>query len=200
MVKVTPGCTMELKTHTIDPDTNTVDDDSEAIHYEWNWTMNELFPTYHLKEFSDTVQDLKNTTNVSLDFLKKAVHLHAGLNTRLENKLADHWDDIFKSVDSYLDAQGKSVEDYIKDIKNAEVKYEENTAHPNTILYVIIAVCVAGLLFFVFKLFCTSSHSRKPLFPSYRMREWTNRRRHLDPIGTKLMRIVFNSRECSFLL
>ena len=23
-------------------------------HYEWNWEINELFPTYHLKEFSDT--------------------------------------------------------------------------------------------------------------------------------------------------
>ena len=110
---------MTLKTHTINPDTNTVDDDSEAIHYEWSWKINELFPTYHPKEFSDTVQDLKNTTNVSLDFLKQAVHLHAGLITRLENKLADHRDDIFKSVDSYLNDKCKSVESYLEDIKNA---------------------------------------------------------------------------------
>ena len=58
-------------------------------------------------------------------------------------------------------------------------------AHPNILLYVIISACVLGLLFFIFKIFCTSTHSRKPLFPSYRMREWTRRHRFLDPIGSR---------------
>ena len=33
----------------------------------------------------------------------------------------------------------------------------------------------------MFKIFCTLTHKRKPLFPSYRMREWTNSRRHISP-------------------
>ena len=174
MIQVLPGCSVNLKTHTIDPDTHSLEVDSEAIHYEWAWEMKDLFPNSHLKEFSDTVQDLKNTTDVSLSFLQSAVQLHSGLNKRLENKLATHHDEIFKSVDSYLD-----------DIKKGEEELEENIAHPNILLYVIISACVLGLLFFIFKIFCTSTHSRKPLFPSYRMREWTKRHRFLDPIGSR---------------
>ena len=63
---------MTLNKHTIDPDTNSLDDDSKAIHNKWSWELHEIFPTFHLKEFSDTVQDLKNKTNVSVDFLKQA--------------------------------------------------------------------------------------------------------------------------------
>ena len=174
MIQVLPGCSVTLKTHTIDPDSNTIEEDSEAIHYEWNWELKELFPSSHLEEFSDTVQDLKNTTNVSLDFLQQAVQLHAGLNKRLENKLSTQHDEIFKSVDSYLD-----------DIKTAGGQIEENIAHPNLIFYLVMSACALALLFFCFKIFCTSTHSRKPLFPSYRMREWTNRQRHLEPIGTR---------------
>ena len=81
---------------------------------------------------------------------------------------------IFKSVDSYLD-----------DIKNAGTQYEKKIVHPNILLYCIIRACVIGLLFFVFKIFCTSTHSRKLLFPSCRMREWTNRNNYLAPLGTR---------------
>ena len=35
---------------------------------------------------------------VTFDFLKRAVQLHAGLNKRLDGKLSDHHESIFKSV------------------------------------------------------------------------------------------------------
>ena len=69
MIQVLPGCSVNLKTHTIDPDTHSLELDSEAIHYKWAWELKDLFPYSHLEEFSDTVQDLKNTTDVSLSFL-----------------------------------------------------------------------------------------------------------------------------------
>ena len=86
----------------------------------------------------------------------------------------DSDDEIFKSVDSYLN-----------DIKTAGEQIEENIAHPNLIFILVMSACGLALLFFCCKIFCTSTHSRKPLFPSYRMREWTNRQRHLEPIGTR---------------
>ena len=75
-----------------------------------------------------------------LNFLRSAVQLHSGLNKRLENKLSTHHDEIFKSVDSYLD-----------DIKKGEEQLKDNIAHPNIILYVVISACVLGLLFFMLK-------------------------------------------------
>ena len=44
-----------------------------------------------------------------------------------------------------------------------ELDEEANIAHPNIIFYVVISAFVLGLLFFLFNIFCTSSHSRKPL-------------------------------------
>ena len=158
------------KKHTIDPDTNTVDYDSEAIHYKWSWELNELFPNFHLKEFSDTVQDLQNTTNISFDYLKQAVECHVGLNKRLEGTLNGHQEMVDEKLANQHNTIFKSMDSYLDDIKNGGTQYEENIAHPNVLLYCIITACVIGFLFFVFKIFCTSTHSRKPLFPSYRMR------------------------------
>ena len=48
---------------------------------------------------------------------------------------------------------------------------------------IVMTLCVIGLLFFVFKIFCTSTHSKKPLFPSYRLREWTGRHTYQHPMA-----------------
>ena len=46
---------------------------------------------------------LKSVAKVFVKLNEGIVQLHPGLNTRLENKLSTHHDEIFKSVDSYLD-------------------------------------------------------------------------------------------------
>ena len=69
--------------------------------------------------------------------------------------------------------------------KMREHNMKKKIVHPNILLYCIITACVIGLLFFVFKIFCTLTHSRKSLFPSCRMREWTNRDNYLAPLGTR---------------
>ena len=47
-----------------------------------------------------------------------------------------------------------------------------------------MTLCVLGVLFFMFKLFGTSTHSIKPLFPSYRLRERTRRAVYHQPTTT----------------
>jgi hypothetical protein len=166
---VPPGCKLKLKTHLIDPDTTTVDEDLEAIHYEWIWKENEIFHHFHLPEFSETIQNSLNSTSLSIDFVNTAVSLQNKLSTSLK----EH--------------QKKSVEEYLQDIKQLTIEEDSNITHPNTTLIIVIIICCSGLVFFLFKLLCTSNHRNKPLFPTYRMREWSNRRlRHQvqDPIGS----------------
>ena len=69
LVHFTSSVIEYLNTHTIDPDSNTIDEDSKAIHYEWAWELIELFPTSRLKEFSDTIQDLLSVNTIRLFFI-----------------------------------------------------------------------------------------------------------------------------------
>ena len=172
---VPSGCNLKMKTHLIDPDTSTVDEDLEAIHYEWIWKDNEIFPTFQLPEFSETIQDLLNSTTLSIDFVNTAVSLHSKLS---------------KSLKGHETTVSKTVTQYLEDIKQVAKEEDSNIAHPDTNLIIVIIICCCGLVFFIFKLLCTSNHRNKPLFPAHRMREWSHPRRsssqNIDPIGSSI--------------
>ena len=56
-----------------------------------------------------------------------------------------------------------------KTSKKGKEQLEHNIAHPNIVFYVVISACMFGLLFFCFKIFCTSTHSHKPLIQNERV-------------------------------
>ena len=72
---------------------------------------------------------------------------------------------------------------YLKQLSEISNESDEVTSN-KTVFFIVMTLCVLGLVFFIFKIFCTSTHSRKPLFPSYRLREWTRRHTYHQPTAT----------------
>ena len=153
-ITVPPGCQVDLKSHIIAPDSATTDSDLETIHYEWAWDSNTMFPKYHTSEFEATLEHLRNATALSIDNINEAV-ARATARSKHGNK---------------------TVEQYFQDLEN--IKLDENkplTSVDNVFITVLTFVSIATC-YLLFKICFTSSHSIKPLIPSYRLREWTNKR------------------------
>ena len=153
-ITVPPGCQVDLKSHIITPDSATTDSDLETIHYEWSWDSNTMFPRYHTSEFEATIVHLKNLSALSIHNINEAV-AQAIARSKSGNK---------------------TIEQYSQELEN--IKLDENkplTSVDNVFITVLTFVSIATC-YLLFKICFTSSHSIKPLFPSYRLREWTNKR------------------------
>ena len=154
-VTVPPGCLVNLKEHVIQPDTATTDSDLETIHYEWSWDSNVLFPTYNTEAFEATMIHLQNLTTVSINNINEAVAT-AMANSKSGNK---------------------TVQEYFDDLEN--IRLSDNTPVTSVDNVFIIVLTLIGLqsCYCMFKICFTPSHSIKPLFPTYKPREWTKRYR-----------------------
>ena len=162
-ITVPPGCQVDLKSHIITPDSATTDSDLETIHYEWSWDSNIMFPKFHTNEFEATLIHLKNLTAITIDNINEAVAT-ATANSKFGNK---------------------TIEQYFKDLEN--IRLDETkpiTSIDNVFITVLVFVSLATC-YLLFKVCFTSSHSIKPLFPSYRPREWTkqSKKRKFDKMN-----------------
>ena len=160
LITVPSGCSLPLNSITIEPDTNSVDNEFENKHYEWFWDSDVLFPKYNSDIFGEVLRSYGNKTAVSIQLINQAVNLRQ----------------------SSIKHTNETVDYYLKELSDISNKSDEVTSN-NTIFIIVMTLCVIGLLFFVFKIFCTSTHSKKPLFPSYRLREWTGRHTYQHPMA-----------------
>ena len=163
VVTVPSGCSLSLNSITIGPDTNSVDNEFEHKHYEWFWDSDVLFPNYNTEIFGEVLREFSNQTATSIDFINQAVKIR-------QNNIKNTND---------------TVKFYLEQL-SAISKETDSVTSSNTVFIIVVTLCVVGCLFFVFKLCFTSTHSNKPLFPSYRPREWTRRRRHLEPLSINM--------------
>ena len=161
LVTVPSGCSLPLNSITIEPNTNAVDNEFENKHYEWFWDSDVLFPKYNSDIFGEVLRSYGNKTAVSIQLINQAVSLK----------------------ESSVLHTNKTVKYYLKKLSEISKESDEVTSN-NTISIIVIILCVIGFRFFVFKIFCKSTHSRKPLFQSYRLREWTRRHTYQQPTST----------------
>jgi hypothetical protein len=140
-----------------------VDNEFEHKHYEWFWDSDVLFPNYNTDIFGEILKDFSNQTAISIDFINQAV--------KIRQSNIKHTND---TVSFYLDQ--------LSAISNET----DSVTSTNTVFIIVMTLCVVGSLFCVFKMCFTSNHTRRPLFPTYRPREWTRRQRHLDPISINM--------------
>jgi hypothetical protein len=135
-----------------------------------------MIPKYHTTEFKATLVRLRNLTALSIDNINEAV-AHAMARSKSGNK---------------------TVEQYFKELEN--IGLEENkplTSVDNVFITVLTFVSIAAC-YLLFKICFTPSHSIKPLFPSHRLEEWTNKRcrkrsfdkmskdnKEMEPLGQK---------------
>ncbi len=153
-ITVPPGCQVDLKSHIITPDSAVTDSDLETIHYEWAWSSNIMFPKFHTSEFEATLIHLRNLTAISIDNINEAVALAIARSK----------------------SGNKTVQEYFNDLENIKQdEFKPLTSVDNVFITVLTFVSIATC-YLLFKMCFTSSHNIKPLFPSYRLREWTNKR------------------------
>ena len=153
---------LQLEVHRqLQPDTATTDWDLETIHYEWSWDLNTLSPKYHTEAFENIIIHLQNLSTISLDNINKAV----------EEAMAKSQGD------------NKTVQDYFNDLDNIKHSETNLTFTNSTIMRTLFADVIFVSLtqvaiqscYCMFKICFTSSHNIKPLFPTYKPREWTGR-------------------------
>jgi hypothetical protein len=152
-ITVPPGCHLDLKSHIITPDSATTDSDLETIHYEWSWDSNIMFPKYHTNEFEATLIHLKNVTSMTIDNINEAV-ARATANSKFGNK---------------------TVEQYFKDLENIRLDESKPITSIDNVFITVLTFVSIATCYLLFKICFTSSHSIKPLFPTFRPREWTKR-------------------------
>jgi hypothetical protein len=144
---------MDLKSHILTPDSATTDSDLETIHYEWSWDSNIMFPKYHTYEFEVTLIHLRNITAISIDHINEAV-----ATALAESKSSD-----------------KTVEQYLKDLENIRLDGTQSIKSVDNVFVTVLTFVSIATCYLLFKICFTSSHSIKPLFPTFRPREWTKR-------------------------
>jgi hypothetical protein len=154
-ITVPPGCQVDLKSHIITPDSATTDSDLETIHYEWSWDSNTMFPKYHTVEFEATLNHLKNVTAMTIDNINEAV-ASALANNKSGNK---------------------TIEQYFKDLENIRLEGAKPMTSIDNVFIIVLTFVSIATCYLLFKICFTSSHSIKPLFPTFKPREWTKRSR-----------------------
>jgi hypothetical protein len=154
-ITVPPGCQVDLKSHIITPDSATTDSDLETIHYEWSWDSNKLFPKNHTYEFEGILIHLRNISAISIDNINEAV-AKAMARSKSGNK---------------------TVEQYFKELENIKLDEDKPMTSIDNVFITVLAFVSIATYYLLFKICFTSSHSIKPLFPSYRPMEWTKRSR-----------------------
>ena len=83
-IAVPSGCSLDLHSIFIDPDTNSVDNKFETNHYDWFWDLDVLFPRYITDQFGNILRSYRNKTLVSIDFINQAVKLEWKMTTTNE--------------------------------------------------------------------------------------------------------------------
>ena len=125
IVTVPAGCSMHLKTHIIHPGSSISDASMEVKHFQWKWDPTQIFPNFNTKAFNNTMNSLKETGAISIDYINHEVKLK--MNSDIESK--------------------DSAKDLIQELK------EDQHVHPNTIFYLIIIfiiICLIGAFIFVY--------------------------------------------------
>ena len=175
VITVQPGCQVDLKSHVIQPDSATTDSDLETIHYEWSWDSNVLFPTYHTQEFEATIIHLKNITAISIE------NINAAVASALANSKASN----------------KTVEEYFEDLESIRLSDSKPITSIDNVFITVLTFVAIATSYCLFKICFTPSHSIKPLFPSYRPREWTkmSRRRRKANKFSKEMTPIRHEKE-----
>jgi hypothetical protein len=128
-----------------------------------------MFPKYHTIEFEVTLIHLRNITAISKDNINEAV----------------------ATAMARSKSGNKTVEKYFKDLEKIKLENKPITTVDNVFIPVLTFVSIATC-YLLFKICFTSSHSIKPLFPTFRPREWTKRTRNrslnkdnkeMEPLG-----------------
>jgi hypothetical protein len=114
-----------------------------------------MFPKYHTNEFEATLIHLRNITAISIDNINEAVAT-AMANSKTGNK---------------------TVEQYFKELENIRLDENKPITSLDNVFITVLAFVLIATCYLLFKICLTSSHSIKPLFPTFRPREWTKRSR-----------------------
>ena len=125
IVTVPAGCTMHLKTHKIHPGSSISDTVMEVKHFQWKWDPSTMFPNFNTKAFNNTMNSLKETGAISIDYINHEVKLK--MNSDIESK--------------------DSAKDLIQELK------EENHVHPNILFYLVIMfiiMCIIGAIVYIY--------------------------------------------------
>ena len=75
LVTVPTRYTMHLKTHNIHPGSSISDMDMEVKHFQWKWDPAQMFPNFNTKAFNNTMNSIKETSAVSIDYINHEVNL-----------------------------------------------------------------------------------------------------------------------------
>ena len=75
VLPVLSGCLLKLHSITIEPHTNSVDNEFENKHYEWFWDSDVLFPKCNSDIFGEVLRSYGNKTAVSIQLINQAVSL-----------------------------------------------------------------------------------------------------------------------------
>jgi hypothetical protein len=71
----------------------------------------------------------------------------------------------------------KTVEQDFKDLKNIKLDEDKPLTSIDNVFITVLTFVSIATCYLLFKICFTSSHSIKPLFPTYQPREWTKRSR-----------------------
>ena len=116
---------MHLKTHKIHPGSSISDTVMEVKHFQWKWDPSQMFPNFNTKAFNNTMNSLKETGAISIDYINHEVKLK--MNSDIESE--------------------DSTKDLIQELK------EENHVHLNILFYLIIMfiiICIIGAIVFFY--------------------------------------------------
>jgi hypothetical protein len=82
------------------------------------------------------------------------------------------------------DSDNKTVQDYLKDLEDKSARNPEQLTSTNNLLIIVLTLISVQTCYCMFKLCLMPSHNIKPLIPTYKPREWTNRSQKRKQRGT----------------
>ena len=154
IVTVPEGCTMHLKTHIIHPGSYTQDTDVEIKHFQWMWNPHQMFPHYNTKAFNATMNSLKETGSISIDYINHEVKL---------------------KKDSQEESND-STKDLIQELKDSET----GLVHPNISFIVLMTIILLGSVSAIYYVFIHRHNIRTHWNQNTRSRRVT----YTSPIGS----------------
>ena len=86
------GCSLALHSISIEPDTNSVDNEFETKHHKLFWDSDVPFPNYNNQEFGEVLISFRNKMAISIDFLNHAI--------KIRNQNIKHTSEISNGFDS----------------------------------------------------------------------------------------------------
>ena len=57
------------------PGSSIPDSDVEVKHFKWDWNPTNLFPNYNTKAFNSTMNSLRESSSMSIDYINNEVSL-----------------------------------------------------------------------------------------------------------------------------